>query len=733
MKKPVKSCLIILLSFILVIIALLILMFVLRICPPSGPWPMPPWCSVTYSGNPLPTTEQNIQEEPSVPAATLSTEFSYYSAGQLEAFFKSPELLITPDNLDKLQEIHSDGIVWYALTDDMWSPMNVEKFQANGLHLLGASMTIRHLNIRDAKSDSSMAALDINGQPIPLTKPGMPGYLAGEYFYSIFNPEWQQLLLDQGKAFVDMGAEGISMDEPATYGLLVFEAGGSFDEYSLAAFRDYLGKKYTSEELAAKFGIDDISTFNFRDYLIEKGMQESWNASSQQPPLITYEFFLCQHQGAADFLKRFSKELKAYAADKYGRQFILGTNAPPQADFSRYIPVGFLDYVIGEKFYFSRDHERTMESAKLLQGVYDHPIFYLTEVGLDRGEIPQQTKNLFKYMFADIYSNPNAGMVLVKDGLYTMEGGIYLDNASKIQVDPGEANRYIDFMKANQTLFNLDEPADVGLVASVPSLVSYGLPSSQPLWGSNETFTVMEVLLNNRIPFSVITSGNDIWTDHKLTADELSRYQVVILPNVEAISEEEVNALLDYVKAGGNVIQVDNFGGFDDLGQKAGRPQLSAVVGKGTHTLGDGIWLNLGWVDGLADYRWDSVNDRQVLPSEQSLDFAPAVTIRDAVLDFVQAPILSDAPITVNMRRFADEKRIVLHLVNVNFDQTSDSFTKPGPFSVTLNVGGLKISNVELYDFESANVTVLDYEQNGDQVTFTVPDLFAYSIVELSE
>lgn len=732
MKKTLKSCITVILSVFIFIVLVIVVMFLAKICPPTGPWPMPPWCS-----NESNSFSQPFDEKPATSTDNTVTPqskgFAFFSAEQLADFLNSPQVLISPDKIDKTNEIHADGVAWYALADDMWSPLNVEAFQDAGLHLIGASMTIRHLNIRDVKSDAEMAALDINGQPIPLTKPGMPGYMEGEYFYSIFNPKWQQLLINQGKAFVDMGAEGISMDEPATYGLLVFEAGGSFDEYSLAAFRVYLGKKYSSEDLAAKFGIDDISTFNFRDYLIEKGMQESWNASSQQPPLITYEFFLCQHQGAADFLKRFSKELKEYAANTYGRQFILGTNAPPQADFARYIPVSFLDYVIGEKFYFSRDHDRTMMSAKLLEGIFDHPIYYLTEVGIDRGPIPLQTKNLFKYMFADIYSNSNAGMILVKDGLYTMKGGIYLDNDAKVQIDPAEANRYIDFMKANPFLFGLDEPAGIGVVVSVPSLVSYGLPSSQPLWGSNETFTVMEVLLNNRIPFSTITSGNGIWTEHKLTGDELSQYQVIILPNVEAISEEEVDALLDYVKAGGTVVQVDNFGGFDELGQKVNRLQLSAVANRGTHSLENGIWQNLGWVDNLSDYRWNSANDRQVLPSEQSFDFAPAVKIRDAVLKHTQAAITSDAPITVNMRRYADEKRVVLHLVNTDYDQTTDTFNEADGFPVTINVDDRSIKAVRLYDFENAQVSPLEFSQDGDQVTFTVPGLFAYSIVELSE
>ena len=46
MKKTGKSCLYVLLGFILFVVLGMVIMFVAKICPPSGPWPMPPWCSV---------------------------------------------------------------------------------------------------------------------------------------------------------------------------------------------------------------------------------------------------------------------------------------------------------------------------------------------------------------------------------------------------------------------------------------------------------------------------------------------------------------------------------------------------------------------------------------------------------------------------------------------------------------------------------------------------------------
>ena len=141
MKKPFKSCLIIVLIFFFVILVGILVMFLARICPPAGPWPMPPWCSAGNTSTFLPS---GTDQEPD--------QFSYLSSDQIKNLFKSPALLISPDKIEKISEIHADGVAWYTLSQDKWAPMNVKAFHAGGLHLLGASMTIRHLNVQEAKS-----------------------------------------------------------------------------------------------------------------------------------------------------------------------------------------------------------------------------------------------------------------------------------------------------------------------------------------------------------------------------------------------------------------------------------------------------------------------------------------------------------------------------------------------------------------------------------------------------
>ncbi len=723
MKKTALTCLGIVLALAVVCLIGAGAMFAAKLCPPQGPWPMPPWCEGGVSLPGLP----GLPVSPGIPQAEDS--FTYYRPGEITGLLNGPVFLISPHFGKPETMIPSTGAGWASLKEDAWSPQAVRLLHARGLHLLGASMTIRHLNLDAADPHPEMAALDLDGNPIPLAKPGMQGFLEGEFFYSIFDPAWQERLLQQGRAFVDMGAEGIVMDEPNTYGSLIFEAGGSFDEHSLAGFREHLAGKYDAVELKDRFGIEDVASFDLRRHILDNGLRDTWNASDQNPSLLTYEFFRFQNQGADAFLRRFATELRDYARTEYGRDFVFSFNASPLYDFSRFLPVDYLDYLTGEMFYFASGHTRAALVAKLAKAASPAKVMLLSEVSHDRGELPARTANLFKYMFADIYSSSGAGMILPTDGVYTMRGGSYVQPF--VQTDLAEAERYVGFMNEHPGLFDLPEPARVAVVHSAASYISNRLPTQERLWGSSETMAVMEVLLNERVPFAMLTSGDGWWADGSLSLEGLSAYDLVLLPNVQLISDDEVEALLEYVRQGGVVLQVNDFGTYDLEGAPAAREDLATLRGPGAHTLGQGTWHTLGLWEELGRYRWNEAEKRNVLPTEHSADDPAAVALRSALQAHLEPEVTSDAPITVGIRRYGDGQRWVLHLVNYDYDPTSDEFVPAGAFEVSLDTGGLAVASARLYDFESASVTEIPVALEGTRAAFTIPSLYAYAVVEL--
>lgn len=94
MNKTIKSCLVILILLFLLVIATVGAMFFLDICPPRGPWPMPPWCSnldgPTLLEISLPVLEEIVPVEPAPTQAVEPTPIEPVGPYQLPEEFQLP-------------------------------------------------------------------------------------------------------------------------------------------------------------------------------------------------------------------------------------------------------------------------------------------------------------------------------------------------------------------------------------------------------------------------------------------------------------------------------------------------------------------------------------------------------------------------------------------------------------------------------------------------------------------
>ena len=91
MNKSVKSCLILVMVFVIIVVAGVAVMFFADLCPPQGPWPMPPWCaSEVASPSVQPTTApaetQPIAQFTSTPeiiTVDLTISVPYWTQGDV--------------------------------------------------------------------------------------------------------------------------------------------------------------------------------------------------------------------------------------------------------------------------------------------------------------------------------------------------------------------------------------------------------------------------------------------------------------------------------------------------------------------------------------------------------------------------------------------------------------------------------------------------------------------------
>jgi len=93
--------------------------------------------------------------------------------------------------------------------------------------------------------------------------------------YAINNPAVIDFLVEHARAQVEAGLDGFHIDEPHVIGATNWNLGNEgYDDYAIAGFRNYLKQKYpdfTDADWKLFFDIDDIDTFNYREYLAEHG------------------------------------------------------------------------------------------------------------------------------------------------------------------------------------------------------------------------------------------------------------------------------------------------------------------------------------------------------------------------------------------------------------------------------------------------------------------------------
>jgi len=127
-----------------------------------------------------------------------------------------------------------------------------------------------------------------------------------------------------------------------------------------------------------------------------------------------------------------------------------------------------------------------------------------------------------------------------------------------------EADEFIGFRTAHPELFEQAESvAEVGLVESARSL-AYN--SVEPHYAG---VLAMGTLLAAHVPFDLVG---------EFTEEVLSRYPVLVLPDVECLGEKEAQDLMDYVSSGGGLVLTQRTSLYDDWRRRRKEPALAPML-----------------------------------------------------------------------------------------------------------------------------------------------------------
>ncbi len=150
----------------------------------------------------------------------------------------------------------------------------IEKMHDEGKLVCAEMRPATHMNelLEYVMTDDSLqaaACIDIQGKPIEV--PWMVGHIykgRTPVFLCSNQPRYRQFLRDQVRYFMKAGADGIMVDDGGG-AFFAFGRGGCFCSYCMESFREYLGGKYSTDQLKQN-GIDDLNLFDYRQFILQR-------------------------------------------------------------------------------------------------------------------------------------------------------------------------------------------------------------------------------------------------------------------------------------------------------------------------------------------------------------------------------------------------------------------------------------------------------------------------------
>ncbi|MGQ9788607.1 MAG: beta-galactosidase [Candidatus Hadarchaeaceae archaeon] len=598
----------------------------------------------------LSPVEEFPQEEEGLPQ---EEEFQYtfthdwLSKGNVWVFSQPP--------LDYLKEISATGTAFsvYYIGVNEYDRAYVEELHRNGFKVLSNFPTSQSDITDNGQLKEEAHGEDIYGNPIA------PDYFGGQYWMCGNNPKWREFLT---KRIEEHATEG-SVD-----GILIDEIGASatcFCEFCMQAFNSYLEARYSPEDLSELFGINDLHSFDYGEYLLQHGARDAYGDPN---PKLALEYFQATYETRVEFIK----ELVRHAKESSGWEIpVTGNTYGLMPDHQIYIP--YLDFVVFETPITPELHDwieylrplpgKLFTTYLLAEALDPNKPFTAFPDVFDLANLSEEEWWLWRHWLAEARSCGASFMIPWR--AYTFgEGG-----AGAYTIDAEKISPYTVFFAAHPQYYeNLERIASVAVLHDLHSTLTNQFTWLAHLsWRSFENVGVL--LQEAHIPFEVIYRGDGKFVQKPLTLEGLSKYKVVVVPRNYDLDGEAQDLLSQYSALGGRIVRCDEL------------PDDSALVSTLKDLVDPGLETNASEDLGMMVYRrGDSLLIHMI---NYSYD-------RGA-------------------RDFSDQRNVEVTLMI--------------PEGVSLDGKALKLVSPDTGE------ATLEFRVHGERVTFTVPSIHCYSIV----
>ncbi len=350
------------------------------------------------------------------------------------------------------------------------------------------------------------------------------------------SPLYREFLYSRLEQRMAQNPDGLHIDDyEGTAGMVTWQQ-ACFCQHCMAGFRQYLADNLASQQLS-DLEIDDLDTFHYRQFLLDHGVTaDDYQKRRASLPLAT-DFLNFQIQA----MHRFVAEYRRRGEQLRGKPITLSVNSP-LTPVQRLVIAPELSYFcceIGHAASSRQSPGHPIYIYKLADGV-DRPVT-ATASGQDWAYVAQhQLTGLIRHWAALSYAHGHMLMAPHRQWCYTAEKGTHW-----AEFPADELAWVYQFVRSQQRLLDRYE-------AVAPVAVVFGAAAQRRNQGDVRAIAI--ALAERNIPFTIVVAGDDDWLpDYRLTAERLSAFRAVVVPQDLAMDAEQ-QTLLDAVQADGRLV-----------------------------------------------------------------------------------------------------------------------------------------------------------------------------------
>lgn len=378
------------------------------------------------------------------------------------------------------------------------------------------------------------------------------------------NPVWRDYLKQIIKIMIDAGSPGIQLDE-AELPITSIGSGGCFCKDCMKQFTQYLRERRAEGSLSAEWDGIDLERFNYKDYLLEHRLGFPKDAPFYR------EYWEFQVRAVKKYFGELSDYAREYAKTAYGREVLVSGN------FFNLMPCYYpivpkVDVIITE-----------MEHTQFRQ-----PYFYRYCEGFAEGRdvavaenpyggiVPQLVSMLDKGKGYDLYR-----IFLLEASMYgcnmSVPYGGWMGNTIKDAFWPPRdlSVQVQDFIYHHEYMYPRGQHGDVCVLYSFLSYYwretaggSGGANAMQQFtdlsvasstgWESGRRRTpfweVIKTLSDMQVIYDVRMMADDILRPDDFSLDMIKDYSLIVLPDLDRLTESQQKVLLAYAQQGGKIL-----------------------------------------------------------------------------------------------------------------------------------------------------------------------------------